>query len=502
MEMSVSDSITHAALVSQVNGIVSAAGSRPAATGGAFKNGVVTTYGPDGSQKAAVGQLSFDQTQFASDGSITGGQILHSSATPDGQPLTSTTIQLAPGGKPTQAEMQIHNRQGDGIYSILNADLSALQWTDAGKISSGNIGLATKDPVTGLPTTSGSMVFQNEKFTSGSLTHYSPKDGKTVDSLTELDYSETQLVGLKVTGGQMKVTRKNPDQTISSTSQVFFVNNGLGRVHQIQTANMVSGYNQLKSNVTAEYSGLTYNARNEIDSGDLNIDVKAPDQTPVSHAVISFAGAVPTTAQSWRFQGGVLANKTVTDYSNAKFDNHNRIVNGSIKVDVYDGAEQRLSSTSMSYDQNGTVTNKQTQTFPVAATKPTPMAYPEVAAQWNNPSAQSSSAAQPQATVAKAASVSTAPAAGAANAAPQTKNVYRSDGTLEETVITTSQNGKPVSSVVTHYDIDGKTIVNTFNIDLTKVVMPTGPGKPSGSVSLQEFTGGTTLHSESTFNYS
>jgi hypothetical protein len=92
MEMSVSDSITHAALVSQVNGIVSAAGSRPAATGGAFKNGVVTTYGPDGSQKAAVGQLSFDQTQFASDGSITGGQILHSSATPDGQPLTSTTV--------------------------------------------------------------------------------------------------------------------------------------------------------------------------------------------------------------------------------------------------------------------------------------------------------------------------------------------------------------------------------------------------------------------------
>ena len=96
-----------------------------------------------------------------------------------------------------------------------------------------------------------------------------------------------------------------------------FVDNGLGRVNQVQTANLVSGSNQVKSNVTADYSGISYNARNEIDSGDINIDVKAPDQTPVSHAVDFVCRSGSENRSDWRFQGWVLANKTVTDYSNA-----------------------------------------------------------------------------------------------------------------------------------------------------------------------------------------
>jgi hypothetical protein len=497
MEMTVSDSITHASLVSHVNSIVSAASpaqAQPGAAAGAFKNGVVTTYGPDGREKAAVGQISFEKTMFASDGSITGGQILHTSATPEGQPLTSTTIQLAPGGKPGQAEMQIHNRQGEGLFNILSADLSSVKWTDGGKISSGEIGLATKDPVTGLRTTSGSIAFQEEKFTSGSVTHYSAKDGNTIESLTELDYTGLTLLGLKVNGGQMKVTRKLPDRTVSSSSQVTFLENGLGRIKQVQTTNLAAASNQAKSHVTADYSGVSYNARNEIDSGDINIDVTAPDQSSLSHAVVSFAGAVPKTAQTWRFQGGVLAAKTITYFANAKFDNHNRVVNGGIKVDVYDGAEQHISSTAVNYDKNGVVEKKETQAFPAAMPATGPKAYQNVAALWNKPAAKPGAAAQPTSAPAETASV-------IPQAAPQTRNIYRSDRTLEATVVTTSQNGKPISAVVTHYDTDGKTVLNSYHVDLTKVVTAAGQGKPSGSVSLQEFTGGTTLHSESVFNY-
>jgi hypothetical protein len=501
--MTVSDTIAQVGLVNHVNSIVSATASptQPGAAGGAFKNGTVTTYSPDGSQKAAVGFISFEKTQFASDGSITGGQIFHSSSTPEGQPIASTTIQLGPGGKPTQGEIQINKRQGQGVFNVVNADLSAVQWTDAGKIGSGAIGLATKDPVSGLRTTSGSIAFQNEKFTSGAVTQYSAKDGTTIESLTELDFTGVALLGFKVNGGQMKVTRKRADQSVSSNSQVSFLENGLGRIKQVQTANLATGSNQVTSNVTADYSAISYNARNEIDSGDINIDVTGPDQSPMSHAIVSFAGAVPKTAQTWRFKGGVLANKTVTDYSNAQFDNHNRVVNGSIKVDVFNAAEQHISSTAVSYDQNGAVTNKQTQTFPVTAVATAPKTYQAVAASWTKPPAKPSAVAQPQSNVAPTATASAAASPGTSAAAPQTKNITRSDGTLEATVATTSQNGKPVSAVVTHYDSDGKTVVSSYHVDLTQVIVAAGQSKPSGSVSLQEFMGGTILHSESVFNY-
>ena len=68
----------------------------------------------------------------------------------------------------------------------------------------------------------------------------------------------------------------------------------------------------------------------------------------------------------------------------------------------------------MSYDQNGTVTNKQTQTFPVAATAIAPMAYQQVAAQWNKPAARSSAAVAAAGYCAqKQRAFQTAPAAGA-----------------------------------------------------------------------------------------
>ena len=83
--------------------------------------------------------------------------------------------------------------------------------------------------MTGLRTTSGSVAFQKEKLISGSVTHYSAKDGKTIESSTELDYTGLALLGLKVNGGQKKVTRKKPDGTVSSNSQTSFRENGLGR---------------------------------------------------------------------------------------------------------------------------------------------------------------------------------------------------------------------------------------------------------------------------------
>jgi hypothetical protein len=490
--MTVADSMTPLSVVNHINGAVSAAASPgTAAAVGVFRSAVVTSYGPDGTSPAAVGNLDFSKVQFAKDGSISGGQILHSSATPDGKPISSTTLQLAAGGKPSQAQSQIHNKRDAGVAKVLNTDFSSLKWTDGGKISSGEMRFSTNHPVTGAQRSSASMVFQNEKLASGAVTDYSATDAKAVEAITELDYTGMNFQGMKVMGGQMKVTRKKPDQTVSSKSQVAFVPNGLGRVQQIQTANMDAASGAVKSNVTSDFSGVSFNARNDIDSGDVNLQVTAPDQTPLAHTVLSFANAVPKTAQTFQFQGGVLASKIVTDYSGATFDNDNHVANGSLKLDIYDGAEQHVLSSQVAYDPTAPAPTKQTQRFAVAAPS-NAKAFQEVAARWQN-AAPKPTQSTPPATVAKQ---PTPP-----GATPVTKKTLRSDGTLEETVTTISQNGIPVSAEITHYDTDGKTVMTSFKADLSKVVVAASQAKPSGSVKLQEYTGGATLHAESVFNY-
>ena len=501
--MTVSDTqITHSAVaVNHVAAIASAA-SQTVLSAGSFKSGVVTSYGPDGLEKAMVGNVSLSNVKFAADGSITGGSITHSTATPEGQPISSSTLQLAPGGKPTQVETQIHNKRDSGVAKTLSSDFSGVQWTPGGNIASGQMTVTTKDPTTGQRRSVGSMVFQGEKLASSSITHYSPQDGNTVTAHTELDYSGVSFSGLKVVGGQMKVTRKAPDQTVSSSSQVHFAPNGLGRVQKVQTANLTPGTGAVKSNVVSDYSGISYNARNEITSGSLTVAATAPDQSPLTHSVVTFANSVPATAQTWRFQKGVVAAQIVTDFSKSQFDNDGHVVNSAKQVDLYDGTGRHISSTTVTHGPSGEVVNKQVQPLQVQATTSAPKTHAQVLA------SLSSAAPKPpiQSHVAAATAVSAAVAATGPNTKTDTKNTVRADGTLETRVVTTSQKGSSgdwvvVSADVTHYSTDGKTVIDTHHIDCSKLVIPQGQTKPSGSVSIQEKTSGQILHSDSVFTY-
>ncbi len=507
--MTVSDTqMTHAAAVMDHVASIASVASQTVLTAGTFKTGVVTSYSPDGQEKAMVGNLSLANVAFASDGSITGGSIVHSAATPEGQPISSSTLQLTAGGRPSQVQTQIHNKRDAGLAKTLSADFSGVKWTEAGNIASGQMKVTTNDAATGKRRSAGSLVFQNEKLVSSSITHYSPQDENTVAALTDLDYSGVAFSGMKVMGGQMKVTRKTPDQSVSSTSQVEFAENGLGRVKQIQTANLTPGTSAVKSNVTSDYSGLSYNARNEITSGSLTIAAKAADKSPLTHSVVTFANSVPATAQTWRFQGGVVAAQVVTDFSKSQFDNDGHVVNSSKQVDLYDGSGRQVSSTIVTHGPTGAVVNKQVQPLPPAAATATPKTYAELLAALKSTSVKTTNP------VSAAAAGATGPAPAAtptgADIKTATKDTLRSDGTLETRVVTTSQKGSGnsaafnsvvVSADVTHYDTDGKTVVNTHHVDFTKLVITQGQTKPSGSVAVQEKTGGSILHSESVFNY-
>lgn len=487
--MNVADSTANLSLLQHVTGIVGAASSSGGSMSpGIVKTATITNYGPDGQQKASVGTISFAGVQFGPDGSIAGGQITHSAATPEGKALSSTTLTLAKGGTPTQAQTQIHNRNDDGVEKILHTDLSSLQWTPGGKISSGEIRLTTQDPTSGLQRSSGTLVYQNEKPASGTVTNYSASDGKSVESQTESDYSGLTFVGHRLSGGQINMTRKTPDQKVSSHSQVQFAPNGFGRIQQVQTTNLDAASGNTKSVATADYSGITFDARNKISAGDIHVSVAGSDQSPLAHSVVSFANSVPSTAQTFAFQNGVLAGKTVTDFSNAKFDNQNRVIGSSVKVDQYDASERLVASTTVNYDANHSVATKNTKPAQIAAGGGTPpRSYNDVINSLPKPA--SGGAVKSPTTVNPPAATSGA----------TTKQIKRADGTLETTVATTTQNGVPVSAVITHYASDGKTVTSTFQVDLSKVT--TSGQKPSGTVSMKEYVGGTTLGSEGSFEY-
>jgi hypothetical protein len=487
--MDVSESMVHVSQVQHVADIVGAVGGLGRSlTPGVFKQATVTSYGPDGQQKASVGAISFEGVQFAADGSIMGGRIVHSASTPEGKLLSNTTLTLANGGTPTQAQTQIHNRNDDGVEKVLQTDLSSVQWTPGGKISSGEIRLTTQDPATHAQRSSASMVYQGEKPASGAVTSYSASDGKTVESQTELDYSGLTFLGHKVAGGQMNVARKQPDQTVSSRSQVQFAANSFGRIQQVQTTNLDPEGNT-RSTATADYSGVTFDARNKISAGDIHISVAAPDQSPMLHSVVTFANSMPSMAQAFSFRNGVLAGKTLTDFSNAKFDNQNRVTGSSLKVDQYDASERLVASTTVNYDANRSVTAKNTTLVPVAAPPAPPRAHQDVINSLPKPI--TGGAAKP------AAAPAVNPPSGSSTLT--TKQIKRPDGTLETTVAATVQGGVPISAVVTHYATDGKTVASTVYVDLSKVL--TSGQTPSGSASIREFTGGTTLSSESFLEY-
>lgn len=482
--MTVADSITHLSTVSLAATATAQKGAGPAAA--IFKSATVTHYGPDGVQPATKGIMSFAAVQVGADGSITGGQITHTVTTPEGQPVHESTLQLTAGGKVAQAQTTIHNHNDAGVANVLAADLSGVQWTDSGKIHTGTINLKSTHPVTGAQTAAGTMVFQNEKLVSGTVTHYSAQDPKAVESLTEMDYSGLNFLGTKVAGGQLKVTRKQPDQSVSSTSQVSFQPDASGRVANIQTTNMDPKSGGVKSQVATDYSNVTYDARNVVTAGDVHIHVTAPDKTPISHAVVTFANSVPQSAQTWRFDGNTQLARVTTDYSGAQFDNHNRVVSGAIKVNVFDASDNPLATSNVTYDGKGGVANKQTQKVPPSTAPAAPKGLPDIAAKvWTNLPTRPAPAPLPTKQVPPP--------------SPTAKKTFRKDGTLEESVETTLVKGVPASAVVTHYDTDGKTIERIYNVDLSKVSMV--GGKPSGAVVVAESIAGARKTSDSVFSY-
>lgn len=429
-----------------------------------------------GENVAHVSNTSYEGATFAADGSINGGTLSHQSVSPEGLPLTTTSIGFQAGGKPASANVDIHNLRSDGLFRKVAMDMSGATWNDAFAITSGQVAVTATDPDTQAKTHDGTIQFDKETLVSGSFTHYDHQGDGSVTGHAEIDYGGAKFLGSSIVGGQYTVRSLHPDKTLSSSSVVAV--SPLGRIDSIESTNMGSA-TEIKTKVNVDFTKGTFNARNEFHAGDLLYNVFDDKGTKLSDTTVTYQNAVPAQSQTQVYDNsGTLKSKVLVDYSQSQFDNHNQVVNSAKKVEVYNAKNKLISSSMVTYDKKG---NK-LKADSAAGNQPQPLKPP----------------AMVQVPALAKMNISNK---GGANQSQQTDTKKRDDGTVQQVRVTTLVDGKPVSAKITTYGPDGTTVIKSYTMDLAGISYDDNSKAVSGTLNMQTHLGGTVLQAQSSVQY-
>ena len=448
------------------------------------KNATTNHYDPTGQQVATKSTTSYEGVTFAGDGSISGGNLSHESTDPDGVKLSTTAVGFGSDGKPSAAQIDVNNINGEGNFKTVKMDMSGVTWNNSLGVSSGQVNIKTIDGASGLTKHDGAIQFDKENIVSGSITHYDPDNGKDVTGYTDVDYSQTKFLGTSLIGGQYSVNSHTAEKVLKSTSTVAV--SLLGRPQSIQTSNQDPATKAVTSNVNVDFSKLAFNARNEFDSGELNYTAKDSNNNLLSQTNVTYNDAQPALSNTQVYNNGQLQNKIVVDYSDSLFDNDHKVVNSTKKVEVYSNSNELISSNVIAYDENGKkLKDDDPKAQKIKANKPVKIS--------KKTSGNNKNSAPPP--------LKPASKQGGSNTSQQTNNINRPDGTLEESRVTTIQDGKPVFATITIYAADGKTVTKTFTLDLTGLAYDTDSKTVSGALNMQTHSGDNVLQSDSSILY-
>lgn len=448
------------------------------------KTAATTHYDPTGQEAAITSNTSYEGVTFAADGTISGGNLTHEASVPGGNKLSTTSVGFS-NGKPGSADITVHNNNGDGDFKKIQMDMSGATWNNSFAISSGAVKMTTIDAATGQKKHDGAIQFANEAITTGAFTHYATDGSGTVTGGSQVDYSGTKFLGANLVGGQYNVHTHSADNVLKSTSAIAI--SELGRVQSIETTNMsggatktatASGTGSVTTKVSVDFSKITFNARNEFQSGEIAYTTTDNTGAVISKTTVAYNNANPTLSTTEVYKGGQLQNKVVIDYTGSLFNNDHQVVNSSKKVETYSGDGKLVSSIVVAYDAQGNKTKETTAQATQVKAAPPPAAV--------------KSAPPPAKLTATTGDGTT----------QKTDNKYRSDNTLEQTRVTTlDTNGKPIFAVITLYAADGKTVTKTFSMDLSGLAYDQNANTVSGALNMQTHTGGTTLNAASTIQY-
>jgi hypothetical protein len=439
-------------------------------------------YDPTGKEVAIISNTSFEGITFAADGSIASGNLAHESMSPDGTKLSTTSMGFENNGKPSSAEINVHNKDGSGDFKKVTMDMNAVVWNASFAISSGQVKLSTIDALTQLKKTDGVINFDKETLLSGSFTHFSTEKAGEITHLAEIDYSKAKFLGTRIVGGQYEIKSMRPDKSVESTSIVSV--SPIGRLQSIETTNLDTTA-AVKSKVQVGFSKVVFNARNEFDSGDINYTVNDSKATLLSKTTVTYKNTVPANSETLVYSKAEVLYKILVDYSESKFNNSKQVVNSSKKVQVYSKAGNIISSTTVNYDQHGNKIKPNSQTKQI---KPA------------TPADQQSKQTTPAKVPVKPPVV---PPVKAATGDQRVEKVpsTRADGTLEQMKITVYEGDTPVSYTIIYYATDGKTVVKSHAMDLSSIKFDPNSNTVTGTLALTTNLGENTLHSQSAIQY-
>jgi hypothetical protein len=432
-------------------------------------------YDPTGQEVATVSNTSYDGVTFAPDGSIASGNLSHESLTLDGTRLSTTSVGFQNGGKPASAEINVHNHNGIGDFKKVVMDMNGVTWSDSFSISSGQVKLSTIDAATQLKKNDGAIQFEKEMLVSGSFTHFSLDKAGEISHYSEVDYTTAKFLGTRIIGGQYAIKSLRPDKSLASNSLVSV--SSLGRVQNIETTNHDAS-SSIKSKVLVDFSKVNFNARNRFDSGDINYTVNDDKGTLLSKTTVTYKDAFPASSQTLVYNKAVLVFKILVDYSQSKFNNSKQVVNSSKKVEIYSKDDKMISSTIITYDEQGKKIPNKTVNPPAPSPAPPPKKSP----------------------LANLPSVPQIKPVGA-NQTERKDPKYRADGSLEQMRVIVQEGDKPISSTITYYGTDGTTVIKTHTLDLTGITYDQTANSVTGTLNMATHLGGTILHAASSIQY-
>lgn len=467
--------IDHLQAITHATNVLGATGSA-AATAAVNKPKTATSshYDAEGKTLATVSTTSYEGLNFSSDGAIAGGNLSHQSLSPEGIKLSTTSLGFQGDGKPASAEINIHNTHTDGDFKKVAMDMTSATWNDSYAISSGHVKVSAFDAATQAKTHDGTIEFDKETLVSGSFTRYDPDKNGAIDGFSDVDYRQAKFLGSTIIGGQYAINTHAADKSLASTSQVTV--SSLGRPQSIETTNMASA-TAVKSKVLVDFAKIQFNARNRFEAGDLLYTVNDDTGVKLSETTVTYNNSTPSASQTLVYDGSALQSRIMVDFSQATFNNHNQVVNSSKKVDVFSADNKLISSTMVSYDQNGV------KVKPDTAGPVTPAPNPPAKSPITPPAPFVLNPATSNQTV-------------------ETKEKHRtSDNTLQQVTVTTKEDGKAVSAVVTLYGPDGTTVVKTFTMDLSGMSIDETSNTVSGTLNMQSHVGGNVLNTVSSVQY-
>lgn len=452
------------------------------------RSATIQKYGPDGQTPANQVEIDYSQAKVDPDGAITGGTVQTVSRYA-GQTLSTGAIRFSPEGRVASATTTIADRiGGTGTHRVVESDLTGLKLLH-GRVSEGTLKVRSHR-ADGTKASEGTIAFAKERAVSAEIASYASDGSGKVERHSSIDYSQAKLDGGEIAGGTVTLQTRTPEGRILAHSTTEYDQRGLPTKVVVHTHHE-SGEG-VRTVVEHDYSSVKFNALKEIESGALSILTKRPTGEITSRSRVSYAGSVPSGYDSESYDAaGSVARRLRIDYRGVRFNQSRRPIHSTVRADTTDAAGAPITSVESDYGADGVVLRRRTLHHMKTPGSPHVHSHTDCSQLVYDSQHAIAGGQATTVTVRGRSRVETVRTyTGSKRYTTKEKHVYdvatsqprryvksfcRPDGTSHKLVkVTLSPQGQPQRGTVTHFGLDGRTVVSKRRIDYSQAQVQAG----------------------------